>query len=248
MLICALMPTYRRPQLVASALACFQHQTHQDKFLLICDESGEISPDSRGDDWKVLPHGKFSTLTEKYNFMAAYAFETLQADAIAVFQDDDVYLPEYLAMHARVLGDHIVGWSSFSHILVDGSGGSGPRRLRDEHYSPQGCFGCTAISRGAYERLGGFPDTPRADFDFSIRDALHRDSPMADCSDFGPPQFYFRWATTGTLHAESAANGPTDTDWMAKYQAWIDKQLGPPRTPVILAPQMDAETAVVLGG
>ena len=96
MRIAALMPTWRRPALAANALACFLAQSHDDKRLLIGDDSGELLPIS-GDGWEVAQLPKQDSLPAKYNLMARMAIERWNPDAFAVFEDDDLYFPDYLS-------------------------------------------------------------------------------------------------------------------------------------------------------
>jgi glycosyltransferase involved in cell wall biosynthesis len=243
MRIAALMPTYHRRRLAESALACFLAQTHSDKRLLICDDSGELS-DQQGDDWKVVAVPRQPSLPAKYNLMAHLATERWNPDAFAVFEDDDVYLPDYLANHVKALTNMTVGWSHCSLVWTDGSGGGcSDGSLRQERTNHVHLHGCLAISREMFEQVGGWPETRRMDFDLQMLARLNAERPPSDPCQFGPSQYYFRWASTGMPHGQAYCSGPDDERWLEKAQAAIDADRGPVIADPPLQPRMDAETA-----
>jgi hypothetical protein len=120
--IVCLMPTYgRRRELLNNSLACFFAQSHTEKQLFIFDDLGtladvEIAHPYRSQIWIMSTHDRAPSVGEKYNMM----MRTLNAsdlayDAVAVWDDDDVYLPDYLATHAEILASH--PWSKPSSIV-----------------------------------------------------------------------------------------------------------------------------------
>lgn len=241
MRIAALMPTYRRPRLVANALACFLAQTHDDKRLLIADDSGELAP-QQGEDWEVVQLPRQPSLPAKYNLMARIALEKWNPDAFAVFEDDDVYFAYYITNHAAALTLSPYGWSHCSWAWTDGSGGGPSGALRPEPTGHARLHGGLAISRALFNRIGGWPNTRRMDFDLQMLARLRSISPPNDPCQFGPSQYYFRWASTAHPHSQAYCTGPSDEDWLTKAQAAIDFQQGTSICPITIAPQMDAET------
>ena len=114
-MIVALCPTFRRRKLLQNSIACFLAQSYEDSRLLICDDSGEHAKQA-GDRWDLIDHPAFATLADKYNFLARYAFDSLGADSIAFWEDDDIYGPHYLEYHVRALQLNPNGWSHCNWI------------------------------------------------------------------------------------------------------------------------------------
>jgi hypothetical protein len=153
-----LCPTYNRPwRLLEESLACFHSQVHKDAFLLIYDDLG-VFPEQRHDNWALI-----STTTrepgnvEKYNRMLELAQEFGPFDAIALWDDDDIYLRIHLYNHSQVLKDHELSYPSRVYSTYTGE------RLIE----PSGgrFWASLAIRYDAFERTGGFMRTRRADFD-----------------------------------------------------------------------------------
>lgn len=245
MRIVVLTPTYRRPRLLANCLACFLAQSHADRHMLIGDDSGEL-PRHDGGTWSILAMRPQATLPAKYNVMADYAFRVFEADAIAVMEDDDVYYPGYLAAHAAALASSPDGWSHPSWVWTDGSGGPHGGELRRENTGHARLHGCLAISRACYDRIGGWPETPRMDFDLQLLARLRADSPPADPCDHSAAQYFFRWASTAAPHGQAHSTGPGDENWLAKCQQAIDATRGHVRPCPPPVPAFDAETRILL--
>jgi glycosyltransferase involved in cell wall biosynthesis len=263
--ICAICPAYRRYRLLENLIACYMLQDHEDRHLLVCDDSGELAHQD-GDRWEVLSVAPQKTLPDKYNLMARLAFGSLGADAVAVMEDDDVYFPNYLANHGQAMfldgwdfcieedrwvnykeNERTIGWSHPSWAWVDGSGGGSAGPLIREDTGHAKLHGCLAISRQVYERMGGWPETPRMDFDLQMLARLRKDSTVLDPCRRGPSQYYFRWASTHMPHGQSYSVGPGDEYWLSKAQAAIDTRLGPVnRGSVLLQPQLDDETVKLI--
>ena len=95
-----LCPTYGRPQhLLDNALYCFKQQTHANKFLLFYDDLGNVRNQFQS-NWAVIstttrcPHlpakyHEMIELADLHNLFPGWA-------ALAVWDDDDLYLPNYL--------------------------------------------------------------------------------------------------------------------------------------------------------
>jgi hypothetical protein len=181
------------------------------------------------------------TLPGKYNVMAKMAFDLCGADAVAVMEDDDVYFSRYLETHAISLENS--SWSHCSTSWTDGSGGGPARALGLEQTGHRRLHGCLAMSKMAFDEIGGWPDTKRMDFDLSILDLLNRRSRPGDPCLFGESQYYFRWASTGEPHGQAYSCGGGDEDWLRKAREVIDEKRGlfVPDS-ITIEPAMDAET------
>src|ERR1035437_9883384 len=112
--IVALCPTYRRRKQVENLLACFQAQTYQNKYLLICDDSGELS-NQEGNNWSVVSVPLQPTLPAKYNLIARIFFEQHSADVLAVMEDDDIYFEDYLTNHNLAIQNHLWSFPSWCY-------------------------------------------------------------------------------------------------------------------------------------
>ena len=97
-------PTCGREPRLRAMIRCFQAQTHQDRELLILDDSPAPSAfcAALGDPrvrYQHLPPGALC-LGEKRNRLCREA----QGELVAHFDDDDLYSPEYLEQMAARLG------------------------------------------------------------------------------------------------------------------------------------------------
>ena len=125
-----LCPTYNRPwRLLEESLVCFHSQVHKDAFLLIYDDLGAF-PEQRHDSWALISTTtRESGIVEKYNRMLELAQEFGPFDAIALWDDDDIYLPNHLHLHAQVLKDYELSYPSHVYStytgqrLIEPSGG-----------------------------------------------------------------------------------------------------------------------------
>jgi hypothetical protein len=153
-----LCPTYNRPwRLLEESLACFHSQVHKDAFLLIYDDLGAF-PEQRHSNWALISTPtREPGIVEKYNRMLELAQEFGPFDAIALWDDDDISLPNHLHYHAQVLQDYELSYPSHVYSTYTG------QRLIE----PSGgrFWASLAIRYDAFVRAGGFVLTRRADFD-----------------------------------------------------------------------------------
>ncbi len=232
MKIVCLMPTYgRRRELLENSLACFVAQTHPEKTLVIYDDLGTLA-ETRCDCEDVViisKHRRCPSVGAKYNDLYA-AMPPEDYDAIAVWDDDDIYLPDHLATHAKVLKS--ARWSKPSQII---SAYFEPPRVE----SAAGRFhGSIAVRRDMLQALAhrfGTPwiDTTRATFDqeFLTRCAQH--SAPGDPCEFAPPQYIYRWQTSQSGHCSGLMDRTT---WYRDYQP-------DSRTPIsVLESNRDSDT------
>jgi hypothetical protein len=203
MKLTALCPTYRRPELLANSLALWQRQTYTDCRLIILDDGGSFAPE-RGPNWELVGvPDRYPSLPAKYNALLALAPDS---DAYLVWEDDDIYLPEYVALHAACLEQHEL--SKPTQIWSDYTG-------RPAIESAAGRFHSTlGFRRSLIERLGGWPDTRRADFDLQLIAALEREA-----KSIGDPgnAFCYGWHT-GQQHGQSTMRAADDETWYDRYQ------------------------------
>lgn len=224
-----LCPTYGRPpHILNNALACFLRQTHPDKYLLFFDDLGNVAPVG-GENWGVMGvPNRVPMLSMKYNIMVnTYAAMGHGFDAIAIWDDDDLYLPGYLANHAMALT--LLGDKQWSHPEKVHSTYTGTPQLENATGRFHGSVACT---RKAYVGVGGHPQIPDIDYDQKFIGSLQRayGSP-ADAFDYEVPGYVFRWADSGANHCQTRAADPM---WYAHYQ--------PQHTDTIkhITPELDA--------
>lgn len=127
-------------------------------------------------------------------------------------------------------------------MWTDGSGGANGGHLRKEETGHSRLHGCLAISTGLFNKIGGWPETDRMDFDLQMLARLREESNPVDPCRFGVSQYFFRWASTHAPHGQAYCTGPEDNNWMKKCQEVINKQLGSVIPNTILRPAMDTET------
>jgi hypothetical protein len=129
-------------------IRCFEHQDYEDCELVILDDAGQYE-NTRGDRWRLISlQSRFRSLGEKRN--AAVGFVSPGVEALAVWDDDDLYLP--WALRASVAALRIAAWSRPSLVLHPQPGGA----LR-QHRTGGLFHGGWAYRRDAFEQCGGYP-------------------------------------------------------------------------------------------
>ncbi|MBN8603389.1 MAG: hypothetical protein J0M26_20305 [Planctomycetes bacterium] len=201
-----LCPTDNRPwRLLEESLACFHSLVHQDAFLLIYDDLG-VFPEQRRDNWALISTTtREPGIVEKYNRMLELAQEFGPLDALALWDDDDIYLPNHLLYHAQVLKDYELCYTSHVYSTY-----TGERLIK-----PSGgrFWASLAIRYDAFVRTGGFVLTRRADFDQQSLGSWLRQCTQAEPNRFGEPTYVFRWNDTECWHSQSIMKSACDVDW-----------------------------------
>lgn len=233
MKIACLCPTFGRPRLVRNALACFLAQDYpaESRRLLIFDDAGQIDP-QRGDCWEVFTAiYKSWTLPAKYAFLMEQANEW-GADAYCVWDDDDIYLPWHLTAHAEAMA--AAGWSHPERVYSLYTG-----KLKIELVGGR-FHGALAMRRDYAERVGGWGDSPRCDYDQQLMGRLKVIGPPGRPDANRPPSYVYRWGSTGADHCSSRCRGPDDETW------YTDTPITEPGKIELLTPLMDEETNAVI--
>ena len=92
--ITAVCPTYKRPVQLANIVQCFLDQDYKNKELVILDDAQQYPDGLAGDGWRVHSmKERYPTLGDKRNA----SVELAQGEYIAVWDDDDAYLPWHLS-------------------------------------------------------------------------------------------------------------------------------------------------------
>jgi hypothetical protein len=147
-------------------------------------------------------------MVEKYNRMLELSQEFGPFDAIALWDDDDIYLPNHLHYHAQVLKDYDLSYPSHVYSTYTG------QRLIE----PSGgrFWASLAIRYNAFLRTGGFVSTRRADFDQQSLARWQYHCSRGDPIHFAEPTYIFRWLDTGCEHSQQRMKSADDVTWYLK--------------------------------
>lgn len=215
-LVSALCPSFRKPKLLGNAIALFERQRYKNCELVILEDSGELDS-AAGDGWRIVSLSRrMPSLSEKYNFLADLA----RGDVFVVWEDDDVFLPDHIANHVAALQSNWdCGASIPFQVLSLHSKG-----LADAERDPvpfletkdARMHGSMAMTRARCEAVGGWPESSIVNdgemFDARLIGNL-TGTGVVDTCQFGPPQFVFRWGSTGAYHAQGWMG---DDNWYAR--------------------------------
>ena len=197
---------------------------------MILDDAGQIAPQT-GDGWEVISvTRRFRSLPEKFNALAGLA----RGDLLLVWEDDDIYLPWHITAHVEALATG--GFSKSSRVLSLYTGG-----LQEEDATGR-FHASVALTRSAFESVGGWPLTSRGDFDQTFLNRLQRVGVTVDPCCSHPPSYVFRWGSTGAYHGQAQMRGPQDEAWYAS----IAETDSVPVSARSLIPRYDTETEIVL--
>jgi glycosyltransferase involved in cell wall biosynthesis len=194
MKIAAVCCTYHRPRLLGYVIKCFLEQdmpkSHRE--LVILDDAGQYR-DQRGDGWRLvsLPQ-RYPTLGEKRN--AAVRLVSDDVEALAVWDDDDLYLP--WALRASVAALASAPWSRPSVVLHEQPDGS----LR-QHETGGLFHGGWAYTRAEFDRVGGYAAMNNGEDQEFARRMVAAGVAWADPIALGFPPFYiYRLGSAAGYH------------------------------------------------
>lgn len=232
-----LCPTFRKPKLLANALACYLAQTYPaDRRELLIFDSAQQFQTQRGEGWRLISLSERPpSLPAKYNLMVASSNPA--TDIFVVWDDDDVYLPHHVASHAAVMEKRFdtasAKWSKPREVLSTYTGQPLVENAAGRFH------GSIAIGSDFLDSIGCWPMTSRADFDQQIIATLQRSMPPCDPIDISPPSYVFRWGSTGAYHSQHVMKSPDDETWYRNVPN-ISHHKGEKN--IILSPIMDDET------
>ncbi len=148
MKIAVVCVTFDRPRQLGQMVRCFERQDYADRELVILDDADQY-PSTEGDRWRLVSVAeRFPTLGEKRN--AAASLVSADVEALAVWDDDDLYMPWALRASAAAL--QCADWSRPGLVLHPQPDGSlRPHRTGGLFHSGW------AYRRDAFERAGGYP-------------------------------------------------------------------------------------------
>lgn len=194
MKIAAVCCTYLRPVQLGQMIHCFLRQDYPAEMreLLVLDDAGQYGNQS-GPGWRlVCTPRRFATLGQKRN--AAARLVSADVDGLAVWDDDDLYLPWALRASAAALGH--APWSRPSLVLHPNPDGA----LR-QHLTGGLFHGGWSYRREAFEAVGGYPNEMSNGEDQGLAARLAAaGTPQADPAALGFEPFYvYRWGSSGSV-------------------------------------------------
>lgn len=235
MKIAALCPTWNQPELLGRMIECFNRQDYPNRELIILDDAYQY-PHTEGDRWKLLScRFRYQTLGDKRNALMAQISPDVAA--LAVWDDDDIYLPNHLSACVAALQD--ASWCQPRQVLVPANGKF--RRMatfREDAPTHVGYHGGWAFRREAFEKLGGYASISNGEDQEIAARALEIFGPSAD---IGKPTYAYN--TSGQHLSAMGSDGYAklgkqriepidhlDISWPTDYSKWpIEDEVLPRR-------------------
>lgn len=232
-LVCAICPTFNRPELLSRAIRSFEKQTYDNRYLIIVDDLGQYE-NQAGDRWELISiPRRFLTLGEKRNFAAALA--PRDTWAYAVWDDDDLYMPWHLEAVAKALSKgllvqprHAVDYWNGRWVVVETFNkrrAARPRHPSSNFFCYHGCWGYT---RELFKEVGGYrPCYADDDIDFQHRLISMGVKSVGFCAEHPPSYFYNRNHTVRISELGKNEQGywTTMCDAIASYVGKVPKWL-----------------------
>ncbi|MEC5129028.1 glycosyltransferase family A protein [Verrucomicrobiales bacterium BCK34] len=150
-LISCIMPTYGRPDFVSESVTMFLNQDDPEKELIVFNDCVEQTYSCEHPEVRVFNFDtRFATLGEKRNA----AIEVSRGGFLAVWDDDDAYLPWRLSYCREKIREFTTEFYRPADFLA--YWGDGP--LHNNHSIP-GWIGhpLTMFTRDLWESVGGYP-------------------------------------------------------------------------------------------
>jgi glycosyltransferase involved in cell wall biosynthesis len=189
--ITCLCPTYKRPELLANAIKCFETQYYPKdrRELLILDDAGQYQGQIKGENWRIISQTERErTLAAKFNKLASMA--NPETEIFAVWEDDEIFLPGHLGFMVRVFkrGQAQFFAPNFAYsTYMEKIGDVVKEKVTGRFH------GAWAYSKALWDVVGGYEDV--ASIDFTDR-MYEKCSAIAKPTnyDIGNPTFIHRFA------------------------------------------------------
>jgi hypothetical protein len=232
--IVAAVPTYRRPKLVENTLALWDAQTYpaDRRKMIILEDGGTFQPQT-GPNWEIVTAtDRGPSLGDKFNRI--FAMCPPETFGVLIWEDDDIYLPGYVAAQAAALKLHGISNPMMNWVHYGANIGIEHRWFHS----------ALAVRKDVIDRIGGYPVEPVGNFDMLFRDAA-----AAVSGGFGQPwdneldcQYVMGYSGTGYIHASTIyTNDLKDLGWYDRYK----NAAGPVQWPAA-TPKLDPRTRDVL--
>lgn len=241
MKIACVCPTYKRPRELAEAIESFLRQDYPAELrsLIVLDDVGQYSPDA----CDGLPGVRLVTTSTRYVTLGGKRNASVElagdADAICVWDDDDIYLPWHVSACARAIAG--VDYAIPTKVLSFRRGGKMIVRSNASLF-----HGAWIFTRAAFERVGGYPLMQSGQDQALLARFkaahMHRgDHLLHDAR----PSYIYRWGTTPSGWHISALSKTNGYERLAARQAehvakivpawsrdWLAAAASPWRSPV----------------
>jgi len=209
--VAAVCCTFLRPAQLGHLIHCFLKQDYpvEKRELVILDDAGQYE-NQQGDRWRLISvRNRYATLGEKRN--AAAALVSRDVEALAVWDDDDLYLP--WALRACVAALKLAPWSRPSLVLHPREDGS----LR-QHQTGGLFHGGWAYLRKVFQQVGGYPAENNGEDQAFARRLQRAGATETDPIRLGLQPFYvYPWRTSHGWHLSGM--GPHGYRWLGGLRA-----------------------------
>lgn len=234
-LVC-LCPTYKKTHMPGISWYLFNQQTYKDAILYILDDGNSFIPKTEDNLILEVTDKRFPTLPEKYNYMAQTALNSLNADGIVVWEDDDIYLQNHLETVAKGLEKHRWVHPTRGFSVYGGS-------LNIDIYTGR-MHAALAMRRDIFTEYDiWWPVTKGQHFDLQLLKRLAQDGhPKYDPWEDGLLTYLFRWSAFEGYHAQYFMKG--DDEWYDRIED-ARKHINDNRS-IELKPYIENETQKIL--
>jgi hypothetical protein len=221
---------WNNPEEVGRLSACFERQSHSDRFLCVLDDGAQYQDQPSGDRWQVVSiNRRFRSMGEKR--AACCGLAPADSEGICVWDSDDLYLPHALAACSRAL-ERGAAWGQCRQSLEWLPDGTWSRcaTYANAHPDWPAYHSAWAYRRDAYVKAGGYP--PQGDEDWILaRKVKELYGPSADtiCPEFPDPWMAYsrgpgHISTLYQKHQKNLPRGHTIYDiYRTQQDAWDEK-------------------------
>lgn len=204
MKIAALCPTYNRPRLLGQMIKMFELQDYPNRELIVLDDANQYG-NREGDRWRIISVAeRYRSVEAKRNAMA----QLTDADFLAVWDDDDIYLPWALSACVHALAHR--AWVRPSQVL-EWEGPGKWKRCRSHTLGREDfCYGgCWAYRREWFLSTGGYPEAHGNGGDWKWATTQAKLVPSGDtiCAEYPDPYYCYSRDQSGSWHASELGQG-----------------------------------------
>jgi len=221
MKITAFCPTLNRPELLGRLIKCFEHQTYENRELIILDDGGQYK-NQCGDRWELVSvQRRFRSLGEKNN--AAIAMASFDSEAVLKADDDDIYMPWWFESMAEAFERGAWVQPRYAIDFVEGEWVQvATHNPKNTNFCYHGCWG---YLRSLIERTGGYhPEYAGDDQEYDRR---LRALGMHSVGIKGPPFYWYNRPLPGRISTRGGSKQDyVDTGINVKYVGKVPEWKG----------------------
>lgn len=235
--ISALCPTFRHPELMANSLELWNRQDYPaDRRKLTIIDDAQTFKTQLGSNWRLFSFPeRFNSLPSKYNMLLQVCPK--ETEIVIVWEDDDIYLKNYLSQHSKVLKEHEL--SKPSRVRTD----CGQNNSIQEENGKGRFHSNLGFRFDLIKRIGGWVETDKQDFDLQLIAKLYKEAKsVGEWDDVKDIPFIYCW-NTGEAHCQWTMDGD------GKSENWYQKaEQAYKQVPYVgkLVPKLDERTRKIL--